>query len=121
MFGINDALKSDPQKYVLPNRFTEDYKELLYKFKQTENSEIVIMSATTNDQCIDEYVEAAKNIAYENDILYVDQNSAWKKRYNAELPNFGYGDWLSDNPFDACHPTPKGAHEIAKALFEYVN
>lgn len=121
MFGINDALKSDPKKYVSSSEFADDYRELLNKFKETEESEIVIMSATTNDQCIDEHVKYTKLIAEEFGVLYVDQNSVWNKHYDKNAPNFGHGDWLSDVSCDACHPTPKGAYMIAKTLFDCVN
>lgn len=121
MFGINDALKSDEKKYVLPQKFAEDYRELLDKFIKSEKSEIVIMSATTNDQTIDEHVNMTKIVAHEYGFLYVDQNEVWNMHYDESAPNFGHGDWLSDTSFDACHPTPKGAYKIAEKLFEYVN
>ena len=118
MFGINDALKSDSTKYVLPEKFLEDYRELLKKFRQTEKSEIVIMSATTNDQCIDEYVKMSEKLAAEESLLYIDQHKIWQMHYNKDKPNFGYGSWLSNTPGDACHPTPEGAKVIAEVLMK---
>lgn len=118
MFGINDALKSDATKYVSPEKFLEDYRELLDLFRQTEKSEIVIMSATTNDQCIDEHVKMTEVLAREYNLPYVDQHKIWQMHYDKEKPNFGHGDWLSEVPWDACHPTPKGAKAIAEELFK---
>lgn len=121
MFGINDALKSDSEKYVTAEKFKEDYRELIQRFRETETSEIVIMSATTNDQCIDAHVEATAELAEENGFVYVDQFRVWQEHYDPKQPHFGHGDWLSDLPYDACHPTPKGARVIAGTLFEKVN
>ena len=120
MFGINDALKSDPKKYVTPERFYDDYKELLTLFKKSEKSEIVIMSATTNDQCIDEHVKAAERLAKENGLIYIDQNGVWNRHYDKNAEHFGQGDWLSDTPTDACHPSPKGAKAIAGEMMKYI-
>lgn len=118
MFGINDALKSDRTKYVSPEKFLDDYRELLERFRQTEKSEIIIMSATTNDQCIDEHVKMTEVLAKEYNLPYVNHHKIWQMHYGKEKPNFGQGDWLSEAPGDACHPTPEGAKEIAKALLE---
>ena len=118
MFGINDALKSDKTKYVSPQKFLEDYRELLERFRQTEKSEIILMSATTNDQCIDEYVMMTEILARENGLTYIDQHKIWQMHYDKDKPNFGQGSWLSNAPGDACHPTPEGAIEIAKPLLE---
>lgn len=121
MFGINDALKTAPERYVSSEVFGENYRELLREFRKTEDCEIVIMSATTNDQCIDEHVKETKIVADENGILYIDQNAVWNDHYDVNAPHFGHGEWLSEVSYDACHPTPKGAYAIAKTLFEQVN
>ena len=120
MFGINDALKSDESKYVAPEKFYNDYKELLKKFRATEKSQIVIMSPTTNDQRIDEYAKLTKKIALENNILYIGQNELWNEHFDEDKPNFGHGDWLSGVSGDACHPTPAGARAIAEEMMRYV-
>lgn len=117
MFGINDALRSDPQKYVSPEVFAGDYRELLDRFRATETSQIVLMSATTNDQSIEDYVRQTERLAREEGCLYIDQYKVWQEHYDRRLPHFGYGDWLSDTPGDACHPTPRGAHAIAETLW----
>ena len=120
MFGINDALKSDEMKYVKPEKFYNDYEELLNKFEKCEKSQVVIMSPTTNDQTIDEHVKMAEKIASERGLLYIDQNKMWNEHFDASKPNFGQGDWLSDVSWDACHPTPKGAKAIAEKMMMYV-
>lgn len=120
MFGINDALKSDEKKYVKPEKFYDDYGELLNRFEKSEGSQVIIMSPTTNDQKIDEYVKMAERIASEKNILYIDQNKMWNEHFDARKPNFGQDDWLSDVSWDACHPTPKGARAIAEKMMMYV-
>ena len=120
MFGINDALKSDESKYVEPEKFYNDYKELLSRFEKCEKSQVVIMSATTNDQTIDEHVKMTEKISSEKNLLYIDQNKMWKEHFDENKPNFGQGDWLSDVSGDACHPTPKGAKAIAEKMMSYV-
>lgn len=121
MFGINDALLSDSTKYVTAEKFGEDYREMLDRFAQSENAEIVIMSATTNDQTIDAHVAKTAKVAAERGLVYVDQNKVWNEHYDETMPNFGHGDWLSNVSYDACHPTPTGALQIARTLFESVN
>ena len=78
------------------------------------------MSATTNDQCIDEYVKVAEKIAVESKLLYIDQNRVWNEHYDKNAPNFGHGNWLSDVSWDACHPTPEGAKAIAEEMMKYI-
>ena len=48
MFGISDALKSDPRKDVTLAQFGKDYCELLERFRAEEPSAVIVMSATTN-------------------------------------------------------------------------
>lgn len=120
MFGINDALKTDKDKYVTSDKFRDDYRELINKFKISEKSQIVIMSATTNDQSIAEYVKMTEAIAREYGILYIDQNKVWNEHYDRSNPNFGQGDWLSNVQWDACHPTSKGAKAIADEMMKYI-
>ncbi len=120
MFGINDALKTDQRKYVTPDRFYNDYQELLDMFRKNDESLIVLMSATTNDQPIEEYVKMTEILAKENGLLYIDQNKIWNAHYDKSKAHFGQGDWLSDVAYDACHPTPLGAKAIAEEMMKYV-
>jgi lysophospholipase L1-like esterase len=117
MFGINDSLEADREKYVTPERFADDYRELLKKFKETEASEIVIMSATSSNYDMSEYAQMTKLVAQQENILYVDQFKVWKEHYCENAPNFGQGDWLGNDPY---HPTKKGAAIIAETLLEHI-
>lgn len=94
---------------------------MLDGFAQGDNAKVVIMSATTNDQTIDAHVAETAKIAAERGLVYVDQNKVWNEHYDEKMPNFGHGDWLSNVSYDACHPTPTGALQIAKTLFKSVN
>ncbi len=121
MFGINDALKSDSKKYVTAEKFYEDYSELIEKFRKIEDSAIVIMSATTNDQTIDAHVAETARLAAEYGFIYIDQHKVWDAHYDPAASNFGQGDWLSnEDARDACHPSPLGAKMIASEMMKYV-
>lgn len=118
MFGINDALKSDPRKYVTPEQFGKDYRELLERFRAAEPSAVIVMSATTNDQPIDEHVAETARVARAFGLPYIDHCAVWAAHFDPAAPHFGQGDWLSDTPGDACHPSPLGARVIARTIAE---
>lgn len=116
MFGINDALKSDPEKYVTAEQFKSNYKMLISEVrKRNPDTFIIMLSATYNDQTIDEHCEKSKDLAREEDIPYIDLHELWLRHYNVKADNFGQGDWLANNR-DACHPTPKAAHIMAEKI-----
>lgn len=118
MFGINDALVSDSKKYVSPAVFKSNYKKLLNEISSRDpNTFIVIMTATTNDQMIDEHVYRTLELAREENIPYIDTNRLWSEHFDACANNFGYGDWLAGGA-DACHPTPKAAEIMSEYIFE---
>jgi lysophospholipase L1-like esterase len=117
MFGINDALKSDPQKYVSPDTYKENYRNLINEIKRRNPDTVIVMiSASYNDQCVDEYCARSKLLALEEGIPYIDLHKLWADHYDPNEINFGQGDWLNGGT-DACHPTPKGADETAKFIF----
>ena len=120
MFGINDALKNDPKKYVTPEQFGKDYCELLDRFQAAEPSAVVMMSATTNDQSIDEHVAETARVARAYGLPYIDHCAVWTAHFDPTAPHFGQGDWLSDVPSDACHPSPQGARVIAQTIMDYL-
>ena len=117
MFGINDALKSDPQKYVSPEQFKENYKTLLKEVrKRNPRTDIILMTATYNDQSVDEYCIRTKELAEEESLPCIDLHELWMKHYKNGAEHFGQGDWLSDTSYDACHPTPKAAYIMAEKI-----
>lgn len=119
MFGINDALKADPLKYVEPDIFKKNYKSLLDDVRSRDPQALLVMiNATTNDQCIDAHCERAEELAKEEGILFIDAHRLWNEHYREGMPNFGQGDWLSSRRVDACHPTPVSAEATAKFIFD---
>ena len=118
LFGVNDALKSDPNKYVTAEQFKINYKLLLDEVrKRNPDAFIIMISATTNDQTIEAHCEKAKELADEENIPYIDIHTLWTNHYVAGVEHFGHGDWLA-NDKDACHPTPKAAYIIAETIFD---
>ncbi len=116
MFGINDALRSDPAKYVPAEKFKENYRTFLRLLKMKEPcARIVIMTATTNDQSIDAHVQASCELAEEEGVQLIDLHALWKKQYDPAKGNFGYGDWLA---MDACHPTPKVTQIMGRKIMD---
>lgn len=118
LFGVNDALYKDPRKYVTPQVFAEHYRELIARLKASEpEAEIFIITASTNDQCIDAHVEQSIRVARELGIPLIDLNSLWSAHFCKDADNFGHGDWLAGG-YDATHFTPKSAKISADFIFE---
>ena len=116
MYGINDALKSDPQKYVTAAQFKADYKALVEQVRsRNPDALIIIMGATTNDQSIEAHCQKSEELAEEENIPYIDLHKLWSDHFDAKAEHFGHGDWLA-NDRDACHPTPKAAHIMAEHI-----
>ena len=115
MFGINDALKADPTKYVSAEVFKENYRKLLRALQaDAPNAKIIVMTATTNDQSIDAHVQATYALVKEENVAIIDMYALWQKQYDPEKENFCHGDWLAT---DACHPTPKAAKIMGEKIF----
>ncbi|MBQ6824468.1 MAG: SGNH/GDSL hydrolase family protein [Clostridia bacterium] len=118
MFGINDALKSDPKKYVDAETYRSNYNRLIEEVqKRNPDAQIILMLATTNDQSIEEHVRRSQELAEEKGLPYIDLHRLWTEHYDAEADHFGHGDWLANNK-DACHPTPKAAHIMAETILD---
>lgn len=79
------------------------------------NAKIFVMTATTNDQSIDDHVRVTRELIHEESVELIDLNALWKKQYDPAKGNFGYRDWLAT---DACHPTPKSAQIMARTIFQ---
>lgn len=116
MFGINDALYTDPDRYAEPSLFYENYCALLHRISESEpNADLIVMSATTNDQTIDAHVQKTYELAQDLSLPLIDLYRLWSDHYRQDAPNFGHGDWLAGGR-DACHPTPKAAQIMAEAI-----
>lgn len=124
MFGINDALASDPDKYVSPERFYNNYAVLCDMLKNSNpNAEIVLMTPSYNDEgigtqsCLDPYCEKAIELARKNGFQYIDMHKHWMEHLIVGSENYGQRDWLSGAEGDLCHFSQKGAADAAKYIF----
>ncbi|MBQ9921486.1 MAG: SGNH/GDSL hydrolase family protein [Clostridia bacterium] len=122
MFGVNDALISNPQRYQTPEQFFRNYKRLIDEVKKRNpDTFIIIMNATYNDQSVSEHCKKTEELAKSEGIPYIDMHRLWMEHYDAEACHNGQGDWLA-NDWDACHPTPKAAHIMAQKICdEFLN
>lgn len=125
MFGINDALKNDPKKYVVPEQFYSDLNELLDIVKKSNPSaKAILMTATYNDSGdksnsnLEPYCNFTKRIAEERGLFLIDTHKLWMNHLVLGSENHGQRDWLSTVDYDCCHYSPTGAAETAKFTFE---
>lgn len=124
MFGINDALASDPDKFVSPDIFYLHYSKLCDMLKNSNpTAEIVLMTPTYNDNgtstqsCLDPYVRKVIKLAEENGFKYIDLHKAWMEHLIVGSNNYGQRDWLSGAEGDSCHFSKKGAKDAAEYIF----
>ena len=116
MFGINDALKIDPDKYVDADTFKSNYKMLISEVrKRNPETVIIIMSATTSNITIEEHCAKTVEIVKEEGFPYIDLHKLWNDHYDENAENYGHGDWLVSDPW---HPTPKAAEIMAKYILD---
>ena len=95
------------------------YKELIELMLVSCPTEIVLMTPTFNGpDKLDAYAQMVRKLAKEYDLMLIDLFALWQTHYNPNVDRYGQGDWLSGCKGDACHPTPIGAKEIAKYIFE---
>ncbi len=80
MYGINDALKNDPSKYVTADKFYDNYLELYDLLTETNpTARLVIMTPSFNDEGIsresvlDKYCEMIKRLASEKNCRLIGQ------------------------------------------------
>ena len=125
MFGINDALSEDKNKYVTPDVYYSDLKELYDLIKTNNpNARTVFLTPTYNDlglsekSGLDAYSDKMKALADETGSLLIDTHRLWMDHLVVNSENYGQRDWLSSVPGDACHFSPKGSIETAKFIFD---
>ena len=118
MFGINDSLTHVPDRYVAPEVFKDNYRNLINAIREKNPETLfIIMTPTTNDKDVSSHAEKARELCSEEGIVVIDTNALWSEHYDPGAENFGHGDWLAGGR-DACHPTPKGADATAKFIFD---
>lgn len=123
MFGINDALSPDKNKYVTTEVFRENYDKLICDLKSFwRHADIILMTATTSPYSVEEYNKTTCELAQKYNLPVIDLYALWNNHYNKDADNFGYGDWLSCGTGDPWHPTPIGARAIGEEIFnEFLN
>ncbi len=128
MFGINDALKNDPRKYITPDKFEEDYRELCSIIKEAApDSKLVLMTPTYNDlgdsdkSHLEPYCDVVKFIAKEFGAHLIDLHKLWMNHLIVGTEHYGQRDWLSAKVGDSCHFSPAGSLETAKFIVENMN
>ncbi len=125
MFGINDALSEDPRKFITPERFYEDQREMHALLKETDpDADIVLMTATYNDpgeqqgSRLDPYTEMTKRLAAETGSYLIDTHALWMAHYQPGTERHGQREWLSAEPSDMCHFSPEGSRATAMFIFD---
>ncbi len=125
MMGINDALTSDPAKYVSPRGFAEDLCRLAEALnRENPDADVIWMTPTYNDYGVervsrlDDHAEQMRAVAREFGIPVIDQHRLWMEHLTVGGANYGQGDWLSGVEGDKCHPGDRGHEVIARAIFD---
>ena len=129
MLGINDSMTNRPQKYVTPEVFEENYRELLLSIETgNPDADILLMTPTYDDEGktatsrLEPYVDRVKKIVMDKNIPLVDQHRVWMDHLTVGGDIYGQGDWLSGVEGDCCHPSDIGhraiADELLRSLFQ---
>ncbi len=123
MAGINDALSSDPKKFVLPEVYRSHLNILLDELKKgTPSADLILMTPTYNDKGeepisrLDPYADAMLAVAKERSVPVIDLHKMWMEHLEIGGENFGQGDWLSGVSGDKCHPGDIGHAVIGNAI-----
>ena len=127
MFGINDALSEDKNKYVTPDVFYSDLKELYHLLKTSDpNAHVVFLTPTYNDlglwkkSGLDPYSDKMKQLAEETGSFLIDTHRLWMDHCIVGSEHYGQRDWLSDTEGDACHFSPEGSRKTAEFIFNTI-
>ena len=68
--------------------------------------------------CVDAYSERVKEIAKEFQLPLIDIHKKWMEHLQVGSKNYGQRDWLSNQPGDSTHLSPKGAEVMAQHIFD---
>ncbi len=124
MFGINDALQDDKNKFVTPDKFFEDYNELYNLLKNTNsNAKIILMTPTYNDtgmyetSGLEPYCEMVKKLAIQKGCFLIDTHKLWMEHLIIGSEHYGQREWLSGKQGDSCHFSPEGSKATAQFIF----
>lgn len=124
MFGINDALAGDPSKFIEPDVFYDDLKNLCQVLEENNpEAEIVLMTPTYNDSgkreksCLEAYSDMVKKVAIEKELQLIDTHKLWMEHLIVDSEHYGQREWLSDVSGDYCHFSPEGSRVTAQHIF----
>lgn len=125
LFGVNDALKNDPMKFVSENIFKVNL-QLLIKTIYTYNPEaaVVLLTPSYNDDgmteksCLDKYAKKVKEVSVEFNIPVIDIHKKWMEHLITGSENNGQREWLSNVKWDMTHLSPIGSRVMAEHIFE---
>ena len=125
MFGINDSLIEDSNKYVTPDIYYEHLKQMYNTIKtSTPDAQIAFLTPTYNDNGtfyrsrLEPYSNKMKDLAAETKSFLIDTHSLWMSHLIVNSYNYGQRDWLSSVNGDSCHMSPKGSVETGKFIFK---
>lgn len=123
--GINDALITDPRKYVTSADFDKNLNLLLDEIEiGAPYADIILMTPTFNDlgdtpySHLEPYADVMRSVAAKRSIPLIDLHKVWMDHLTVGGENFGQGDWLSGVKNDACHPSDAGHAAIAQAILD---
>ena len=125
MFGINDSLKSDASKFIEPEGFKENLRELT-KLLNTENpgADLVFMTPTcggdglSKNDSVDPYADAMKEHAEETGYMLIDTHKLWMDHLEIGAEHCGQKEWLNHDPW---HYTAAGGIATGNFIFEELN
>jgi len=125
MLGINDALESDPNKYVSDRIYQIHYRMLVKEIQhRNPDTAILLLTPSYNDpgqssrSCLDAYSERVKEVAEEFHLSVIDIHQKWMEHLQVESEHYGQRDWLSNHPGDSTHLSPRGAEIMAHHIFD---
>ena len=125
--GINDALFSDPKKYVTVDVYGKNLEILIEDIEQgMSDTDIILVTPSYNDlglsdeSCLDGYSDMMKSVARKRNIPVIDLHKVWMEHLVVGGENYGQGDWLTGNKGDSCHPCDKGHAVIADVLIKNI-
>ena len=123
--GVNDALDSDPYKYVSDRIFQIHYRMLLKEIqRRNPETAILLLTPSYNDlgqserSCLDAYSERVKEVAGEFQLPLIDIHQKWMEHLQVGSENYGQRDWLSNQQGDSTHLSPRGAKVMAHHFFD---
>ena len=116
--GINDSWPG--AKYAPIPTYKNQLNTLIDSIKETHpDADIILMTPTyvgDNGNVLTGYANAVKSVAKSRNIACIDLHQMFLDHKVEGAPNYGQGDWLSDN----CHPSDIGHEAVADEMIRYL-